>query len=75
MKIFEDFDLENILTSNLIKCLFYNNNISNKTCCIKGSELLCIKFNEIDGFIKVYDGTRYLLLFGVEKYDFIHNRI
>ena len=25
----------------------------------------------IDGFISIYDGTRYLVLFGAEKYDFI----
>ena len=32
-------------------------------------------FNEIDRFIKFYDGTRYLVLFGSEKYDSIYNRI
>ena len=32
------------------------------------SEPLRIKFNRIDGFIKIYDGTRYLTLFGLEKY-------
>ena len=26
-------------------------------------------------FISVYDGTRYLVLFGSEKYDFLYNRI
>ena len=34
-----------------------------------------IRFNKIDGFIRVYDGTRYLLLFKSEKHDFIYNRI
>ena len=29
----------------------------------------------IDVFIRVYDGTRYLVLFEGEKYDFIYNRI
>ena len=28
---------------------------------------LCIIFNKIDGFIRVYDGIRYLVLFGSEK--------
>ena len=37
--------------------------------------LLCITFDEIDVFIRVYDGTMYLVLFGSEKYDFICNRI
>ena len=36
---------------------------------------MLIRFNKIDEFIKVYDGTRYLVLFGSEKYDFIYNRI
>ena len=40
-----------------------------------GAEPLCIRFNKIDGFVRVYDGTRYLVLFGVEKYDFIYNKI
>ena len=30
---------------------------------------------KIDGFIRVYDGTRYLVLCGSEKYGFIYNRI
>ena len=36
---------------------------------------LRIRFDEIYGFIRVYDGTRYLILFGSEKYDSIYNRI
>ena len=36
---------------------------------------LHIRFDKIDGFIQVYDGTRYLVLFGSEKYDFIYKRI
>ena len=34
-----------------------------------------IRFNEIDGFIKIYDGIRYLVLFGSGWYDAIYNRI
>ena len=34
-----------------------------------------IKFNKIDRFIKIYDGTRYLTLFGSERYNTICNRI
>ena len=33
------------------------------------------RFNEIDGFIKIYDGVRYLALFGSGLYDAIYNRI
>ena len=32
-------------------------------------------FDKIDGFIRVYDGTRYLVLFRGEKYNFIYIRI
>ena len=38
------------------------------------SKPLRIKFNKIDGFIRIYDGTRYLVLFGSEKYDSIYNK-
>ena len=34
-----------------------------------------IKFDKIDGFIRVYDGSRYILLFGDEKYELIYDRI
>ena len=34
-----------------------------------------IRFDKIDGFIRVCDGARYLVLFGGQKYDFIYNRI
>ena len=36
---------------------------------------LRIRFDKIDGYIKVYDRTRYLVLFGSKKYDYINNRI
>ena len=39
------------------------------------AKLLRIRFDKIDGFIGVYDGTRYLVLFESEKYDSIYNRI
>ena len=32
------------------------------------------RFDKIDEFIRVYDGTRYVVLFGGEKHDFICNR-
>ena len=40
-----------------------------------GTNLLCLRFDKTDGFIRVYDGTWYLVLFGDEKYDLIYNRI
>ena len=47
-------------------------NISSKNVIPKP---LRIRFDKIDGFIRVYDGTRYLVLFGGEKNDSIYNRI
>ena len=43
-----------------------------------GSKPLRIKFDKIDGFITVYDGTRYLTLFGemlLETYKAISTKI
>ena len=33
------------------------------------------RFDKIDGFIRIYDGTRYLTFFGSEKCDAIHGKI
>ena len=34
-----------------------------------------IRFDKIDGIVRVYDGTRYLLLFSKKKYDAVYDRI
>ena len=39
-----------------------------------GPKPLRIKFDKRDGFIRIYDGTRHLTLFGFENYDVIYNR-
>ena len=70
---FEDFDLENILLDEKSYQNIFVFEILYKTFI--GVKLLRIKFNKVDWFIRVYDGTRYLVLFGGEKYDFIYNRI
>ena len=36
---------------------------------------LLIRFNKIDGFSRIYNGTRYLVLFEYVNYDFIYSRI
>ena len=46
--------------------------ISYKT--LTGPKPLRIRFDKIDGLISIYDGTRYLTLFGSEKYDAIFDR-
>ena len=72
MKI-EDFDFYNILLNeksqeNILVYEFPYKNLI-------GAKPLQIRFDKVDGFIKIYDGTRYLVLFGGEKYDFRYNRI
>ena len=37
-----------------------------------GATPMHIMLDEVDAFIRVYDGTRYLVLFGAEKYDAIY---
>ena len=67
------FDFDNILLNkkshkNILIC-----NISYKNLiCTKP---LRIRFNEVDRNIRVYDGTRYIVLFRPEKYDVIYNKI
>ena len=39
-----------------------------------GAKPLCIRFYKIDVIIRIYDGNRYLVLYGIEKYDAIYNR-
>ena len=40
-----------------------------------GVKPLHISFEKLDRFIRVYDRTRYLVLFGLVIYDAIYNRI
>ena len=40
-----------------------------------GTEPLRINFDKIDGLIRVFDETRFLVLLGAEKHDFIYSRI
>ena len=69
--------LENFDFNILIDEKSYENiliyNISYKT--LIGSKPLRIRFDKIDGFIRIYDGSKYLVLLGPEKYDAIYNRI
>ena len=70
---FENFDLDNILIDEepYKNVLVYN--ISYKT--LIDAKLLRVKFAKIVGFIRAYDGARYLVLFGAEKYDAIYDKI
>ena len=55
----KDFDLDNILIDekSYKNILVYY--ISSKTWIV--DKPLCIKFNKVDGYIRVYDGNRYLV--------------
>ena len=61
----EDFDIDKILIDkeSLKNVLVYDVSYKN----FSDSKPLGIRFDKIDGFIRVYDGTRYLVLPGSEK--------
>ena len=40
-----------------------------------GEKLLRIKFGKVNGFFRVYDGNKLLVLFEPEKYDAAYNKI
>ena len=46
-----------------------------KICTLFGAKPLRIRFDKIDRLIRIYDGSKYLVLSGLEKYDAIQNRI
>ena len=69
----EDFDFDNILLDeksyeNILVC-----DISYKT--LIGAKPMHIRFDKVGRFIRVYDGTRYLILFGPGGYDATYNKI
>ena len=70
---FEDFDIDNILidVNSYKNILVYD--ISYKTFI--GAKPLRVRFYKIDKSNRVYDETRYLVLFWGEKYNFIYNRV
>ena len=70
---FEDFDIDYILINEKSYGNILVYKISYKT--LIGSKPLRIRFDKTDRVIKVYDGARYLVLFGAEKYDSIWNRM
>ena len=67
----EDIDFGNILIDEKSHKNILIYDISYIT--LIGSKPLRIRFDKTDGFIKIYDGTRYLILFGSEKYDAIYS--
>ena len=67
------FDLDNILIDEKSHGNILIYDISYKI--LIGPKPLRVRFFKIDGIIRIYDGTRYLTLFGSEKYEAIYSRI
>ena len=68
----EDFDFDILWDEKLYEnILIYN--VSYNTLMV--AKPLRFRFDKVDGFIRVYDGARYLVVLGPEKYDSIYNRI
>ena len=69
----EDFDLNDILIDeksdekNLICDISY--------ITLTGLKPLRSRFDKINEIMKIYDGTRYLTLFGAKTYDAIYDKI
>ena len=61
----EDFDIDNILKDENSNENILTYDISYKT--LIGPKPLRIRFNKIDGLIRIYHGSRYLTLFQSEK--------
>ena len=68
----EDFDLDNVLIDEESIENISVFKISFK--CLIDSKRLRISFDKMDEFIRVYDGTRYFVLYGSKKYGFIYNK-
>ena len=70
---FGNFDFHNTLLDERSYKNILIHDISYKT--LIAAKLLHIRFDKIDEFIRVYDGSKYLVLFGPEKYYAISDRI
>ena len=66
-------DLDNILTDEKSHKNILIYNISYKT--LIDSKPFRIRFDKINGFIRIYDGTRYVTLFGSDKYGAIYDNV
>ena len=69
----EDFDLDNILIDEKSHKNILIYDILYKT--LFDPKPLRIRFDKVDGFIRIYDGIRYLILFGTEKNEAFYDRI
>ena len=70
---FDDFSPDNILIDEKSHENIMIYDVSYKI--LISSKSLRIRFDKLDRIIRIYDGARYLTLFGTEKYDAIYDRI
>ena len=68
-------NLDNILIDEKQQENFLIYNISYKSSIDWKPLSLNLIFDQTDEFIRIYNGTRYLALFGKEEYEVIYNRI
>ena len=69
----EDFDFDNILIDEKLHKNILIYDISCKI--LIGPLPLRIRFDKVNEFIRIYDRTRYLNLFGSENFNTVYNRI
>ena len=69
----EDFDLDNILIDEKSHENILNHHISYKA--LIDSKPSRIRFDKVDGIVRIYDRSRYLILFGNKNYDTIYDKI
>ena len=69
----EDFDSDNVLFNEKSNKNISIYDISYKT--VIGAKTLRIMFNKVNGFIRDYNTTNYLVLFGLEKNNAIFDRV
>ena len=67
-----NIDLDNILDEKSYENILVYNILYK---ILIAANPLLVRFDKIGKFIRIYDGTRYLVLFRSEKYDSIYNRI
>ena len=64
-----------IHTKKIWLATFHTKILLMQNYCEFGAKPLRIRCIKVDGLIRIYDGTRYLVIFGSEKFGDIRNRI
>ena len=67
-----NFNFDPVLLAEKLQWNILVHEISYKT--LIGVKRLCLSFDEADRFIRICYGTRYIVVFGGEKFFFINSR-